>query len=194
MFATGAQAQVECSGNGPYEVPSDWTLKPSGVDPGDNFRLLFVTSTTRNASATGIATYNTFVQTRAKAGHSAITDSCGNQFKVVGSTSAVDARDNTSTTGAGQAIYWLTGAKVADNYADFYDGSWDSYAGRQEQTTRFSSTLRAVIRTAQNLPCHWATMETLRMGDWDLAKIPLVLAVVLELQAGPSTPCPPSSR
>ncbi len=131
-LATGAQAQVECSGGGPYEVPHDWTLKPSGVSSGDNFRLLFLTSATRNASATGIGTYNTFVQTRAKAGHSAITDSCGDQFKVVGSTSSVDARDNTSTTGTGEAIYWLNGAKVADNYADFYDRSWDSYASKNE--------------------------------------------------------------
>ena len=133
MFATGAQAQVECTGGGPYEVPSDWALKPSGVSAGDSFRLLFVTSTTRNANPTDITIYNTFVQNSAKAGHSAITDSCGNQFKVVGSTSAVDARDNTETTARpGVPIYWLNGAKVADGYGDFYDGSWDSYLGRNE--------------------------------------------------------------
>ena len=143
VFATGAQAQgaaVECTGDGPYEVPHDWALNPSGLSAGDSFRLLFLTSTRRNASATDIATYNTFVQTRAKAGHSAITDSCGNQFKVVGSTSAVDARDNTSTTGVGQAIYWLNGAKVADNYSDFYDGSWDSYARKTEAGTNYAGS------------------------------------------------------
>ncbi len=135
VFATGAQAQgaaVECSDDGPYEVPHDWALKPSGVDRGDSFRLLFVTSTGRVATATDIATYNTFVQTRAKAGHTDITDSCGDEFKVVGSTSTVDARDNTSTTGTSRPIYWLNGAKVADSYSDFYDGNWDSYAGKTE--------------------------------------------------------------
>ena len=137
MFATGTQAQ-ECTGGGPYEVPHDWALKPSGLSAGDNFRLLFVTSTRRDARASDIATYNTFVQTRAKAGHSAITDSCGNQFKVIGSTSAVNAKNNTATTGTGQAIYWLNGAKVADNYADFYDGSWDSIAGKTEAGTDFT--------------------------------------------------------
>ncbi len=137
MLATGAQAQVTCTGDGPHYVSSNWDLKPSSLSVGDSFRLLFVTSTARNASATDIATYNTFVQDRAKAGHSAISDSCGNQFKVLGSTSAVDARDNTSTTGAGQAIYWLNGAKVADNYAAFYDGSWDSYAGKTGAGTDF---------------------------------------------------------
>ena len=29
-------------------VPEDWALKPSGVNAGDSFRLIFITSTTRN--------------------------------------------------------------------------------------------------------------------------------------------------
>ena len=130
--AQTAPACTSANGDGSYTVPFDWALKPSGLAGNTKFRLLFVTSTVRNAGATNIATYNTFVQTRAKAGHSAISDSCGNLFKVVGSTSAVHARDNTSTTGTGEAIYWLNGAKVADNYGDFYDGSWDSIAAKRE--------------------------------------------------------------
>ena len=31
-------------------VPSDWALIPDGIEPGDSFRLLFVTSATRDAS------------------------------------------------------------------------------------------------------------------------------------------------
>ncbi len=130
-----AQTAVQCTSansDGSYSVPSDWALKPSGLNDGDKFRLLFITSTSRNARATDIATYNTFVQTRAKAGHSAITDSCGNLFKVVGSTAVVDARDNTGTTGTGVKIYWLNGAKLADDYADFYDGNWDETTQRIE--------------------------------------------------------------
>ncbi len=135
---TGAQAQVACStanADGSYNVPFDWALKPSGLTTaGTKFRLLFITSTVRDATATDIATYNTYVQTRAKAGHSAISDSCGNLFKVVGSTSAVDARVNTDTesTDTAALIYWLNGAKAADSYTDFYDGSWDSRATRAE--------------------------------------------------------------
>ena len=113
-------------------MPSDWALKPSGVADGGKFRLLFITSTTRDATATDIATYNTFVQTAAKAGHSAISDSCGNLFKVVGSTATVNARDNAGLTGTGFPMYWMAGAKVADDYADFLDGGWDSLARRNE--------------------------------------------------------------
>ena len=108
----------------PSEVPSSWSLKPTGLAVGDQFRLIFLSSTKRNATSTDIADYNTFVQERAAAGHAGI-QSYSTGFRVVGCTAAVDARDNTSTTGTGVPIYWLDGAKVADDYADFYDGSWD---------------------------------------------------------------------
>ena len=148
-----AQTAVECTTantDGTYTVPTDWALKPSGLAAGTKFRLLFITSTARTGVPTDIATYNTFVQTAAKAGHSAISDSCGNLFKVVGSTSAVDARDNTATTGTGEAIYWLNGNKLADNYGDFYDGSWDDYGKRDESGTAITSNLEVTTGSNQN--------------------------------------------
>ena len=110
-------------------VPVDWDLIPSGLYEGDSFRLLFLSSTKRDATATDIADYNTFIQTRAAAGHTAIQAYAG-EFLVVGSTGDTDARDNTGTTytavDKGAPIYWLNGTKVADNYEDFYDGSWSN--------------------------------------------------------------------
>ena len=107
--------------------PDDWELIPSGLGGGDKFRLLFLSSTSRNASSSNIADYNTFIQDRATAGHPDIaTYSAG--FRVVGCTAAVDARDNTGTNkntdGAGVPIYWVDGSRVADDNADFYDGAW----------------------------------------------------------------------
>ena len=118
-------------------VPSNWTLKPTAVAAGAKFRLLFLSSTKRNATATNIATYNTFIQTRAAAGHTDIRAySAG--FRVVGCTAAVDARDNTATTyttsDKGVPIYWLNGAKAADQYEDFYDGSWDDEANDKNES------------------------------------------------------------
>ena len=66
-------------------MPRAWPLKPSGVSPGGSFRLLFVTSTTRNAQSSNIADYNGFVQGRAAAGHAAIS-AFSSQFRVLGST------------------------------------------------------------------------------------------------------------
>ena len=50
-------------------VLNTWDLIPSGLSVGDSFRLLFLSSTTRNGSSSSIGTYNTFVQNRATAGH-----------------------------------------------------------------------------------------------------------------------------
>ena len=119
------------------EVPSNWSLKPTGLAAGSQFRLLFLSSTKRNSSSTDIATYNTFVQGLAAAGHADIrTYSAG--FRAVGCTAAVDARDNTkttyTTTDKGVPIYWLNGAKAADQYEDFYDGSWDDEANDKNES------------------------------------------------------------
>ena len=112
----------------PVEVTISWGLMPAGLSPGDQFRLLFTSSTSRNATSTDIEDYNRFVQNRAAAGHADIRAySAG--FRVVGCTDAVDARDNTGTrytsTNRGIPIYWVTGNKVADDYEDFYDSTWD---------------------------------------------------------------------
>ena len=112
-------------------VDNDWALIPSGLGPGESFRLLFITSTTRAANSASIGDYNSFVQDRADNGHSAI-DSFSGEFRALISTPSTDARDNTATTGTGVPIYWLSGAKVADDYSDFYNGDWDSNAAKSE--------------------------------------------------------------
>ena len=130
LAATGTTAAAEAP---PVTlVPSDWSLRPSGVDAGAQFRLLFITKTTRQAANRDIEAYNGFVQTTAAEGLAAIRPYAP-AFRVVGSTAAVDARDNTYTTGTGMRIYWLNGNKAADDYADFYDGTWD-----EEVTARLS--------------------------------------------------------
>ena len=117
-------------------VPPDWSLKPSGVGAGQQFRLIFLSSTKSAATSTSISTYNTFVQNRAADGHSNIKG-YSSGFTVVGCTADVDARDNTATrytnANKGVPIYWLNGNKVADNYEDFYDETWDEEANDKNQ-------------------------------------------------------------
>ena len=114
------------------EVPANWSLIPTGLGPGDSFRLMFIPSTGITAPGSSITTYDNHVQSAAAAGHTDI-QAYSSAFKMLGSTRATDARDHTGTTGVGVPIYWLNGAKVADNYADFYDGTWDEEAqGRRE--------------------------------------------------------------
>ena len=121
-------------------VPFDWPLKPPFVAPGQRFRLLFVTSRSRNAESSDIRTYNEFVQERAAAGHDAIRP-YARGFRAVASTHAVDARSNVRSWGSGAHIFWLgatasavlpdcegalacSDAYVASNYGGFYDGNW----------------------------------------------------------------------
>lgn len=125
------------------QVPDSWKLVPSGVDVGDSFRLLFVTSRTRNGTNADIATYNKFVQaTVSRKGHAAIRD-YSTHFTALASTAKAPAVANTATAWTRQApgvpIYWLGGDKVADDYADFYDGSWDSNAPTNETGTKLKN-------------------------------------------------------
>ena len=115
-------------------IPLDWSIKPAGIGPGERFRLIFLSSTKRNATSSDIETYNTFVQNQAAAGHANIQDHAS-RFRVVGCTEDIDARDNTgtNTNGPGVPIYWVGGNKVADSDTDFYDGSWDDEANDRNQ-------------------------------------------------------------
>ncbi len=111
-FAPGAAAQAPTpNSDGSYTVPWNWSLIPSGIDSGDSFRLLFVSSQENNATSSDIATYNGLIQVFA--GDSRVLRPWASAFRVLGSTPAVDARDNTSTTGAGVPIYWVAGRAAA---------------------------------------------------------------------------------
>ena len=108
-------------------VPNDWSLIPTGLAAGDKFRLLLLSSTKTGGESYDIVDYNSFIQSLAAAGHTDI-QAYSSGFRAVGCTADSDARDNTGTTGTGVPIYWLRGNKVADNNADFYDGSWGDEA------------------------------------------------------------------
>ena len=139
------------------EVPAEWGGIPKDgsndpiFGPGESFRLFFVTSGTSNAQSQHIADYNRHVQYWARNGWSPIRD-YADDFRVVGSTEAVDARDITFTrytnSDKGVPIYWVNGTKVADDYEDFYDGSWDNRnPGRQSNGDQKTFTVHDYVFT-----------------------------------------------
>ena len=90
-------------------VPGGWT--------GD-YRIIFTTSDTYNAVATGIATYNARVEAEAAATSGDTIDLSGiTGWKMIGSTVGMNARVNTDTVGSGGAndvpIYNVNGVRVA---------------------------------------------------------------------------------
>ena len=141
IFALGAFAVPASHAQTAQTVRSDSGLVPDiNIGIGDSFRLLFVTSDTSNANSSDIADYNTFVQEQAAAatGRGTPIATFSSEFRALISTAAVDARDNTATNHVKTSpdpdapIYWLNGAQVASNYADFYDSRWGSTTGRNQ--------------------------------------------------------------
>ena len=118
----------------PATVTSNWILTPDGVSGGQQFRLIFYSSTKRDAQSDDIEDYNTFVQARAAAGHAKIRQ-YSDGFTAVGCTEDADARDNTQTrytdSNTGVPIYWL-----ADSRSPTTTGTSTTGPGTRRPTTR----------------------------------------------------------
>ena len=116
-----------------------FVVVPTDLAVGDQYRLVFVTAGTRDATSTNINDYNTFVTNQATGGTPGIDTALDTAlngagfdlstitWKAIGSTSAVDARDNTGTNpsypwSTGVPIYLIDGNIVAYNNADLWDG------------------------------------------------------------------------
>ena len=169
--APPASAQVDTAAT-EVEVFENWSLKPPGFVDGGKFRLLIVTSTALNASTTVMDSYNGIIRDSVAAGHTDIRP-YSHLFNALGSTALVNAIDNTktthTTTDMGVPIYYLNGAKVADSYSDFYDGTWDSHDPTNELGT--SSSAMAVWTGSQSNgmkhanPLGNRTSTIVRMGN-----------------------------
>ena len=105
----------------------DWT---AGLAEDAEYRIVFLTSTTTQATSTDIGIYNAFVN--AAADLNSELDAIS--WTAMGSTADDNVRDNTGTTGAGTGIgiYLLNDTKIADDYADLWDGSIDAIFDRDE--------------------------------------------------------------
>ncbi len=100
--------------------------QPEGLEPGDQYRLIFTTSQKRDATSANIEDYNNFVQSVADS--SPEVASWGIDWKAIVSTPSVDAVANTLTdwrTADGLPIYRIDGELVAENNEDL----WNAEAG-----------------------------------------------------------------
>ena len=118
-----------------------WSLRPSGLEEDDEFRLIFISSQKRTAGPSSISTYNDWIQSQAGSGHTDIRTH-RNGFRAVVCTEDDDARENTAMDHTTVVpVYWLGGAKVADSYNDFYDGSWDNDTNAKDRTENGTNEL-----------------------------------------------------
>ena len=132
IYLQKTAVNIPFDSDGVGTVPQSWYYIPStDLKPGDSFRLLFVTSDKRDGRPTNIDDYNRFVQNAAA--RNTLLNNFSGRFRVLGSTQTVHAIDNSGTRGTGVPIYWLDGSRAARDYPDFYDGSWESRTGVDEQ-------------------------------------------------------------
>jgi len=92
---------------------------PAGLNPGDEFRFVFVTANARTAESSDIASYNTFVNDDAGG---ATYDGTTVLWKAIGSTATVNARDNVGGYGTHVPVYLVTGTRVANELTTEADG------------------------------------------------------------------------
>jgi hypothetical protein len=102
-------------------IPAADLVTPAGLNPGDSFRYIFLTTATRNATSGNIADYNTFVQNDAT-GYT--YDGQPITWKAVGSTTTVNARDNVGGFNTNVPVYLVTGTKIADDLTTNAGGLW----------------------------------------------------------------------
>jgi hypothetical protein len=108
---------------------------PSGLNPGDQYRLAFVSSTTRDATSTDIADYNAFVTTAANSVPELVA--LGTTWNAIASVQFVDARDNTGTNPeldpVGVPIYDLASQIIASSNLDLWDTTIQYSLSYQEE-------------------------------------------------------------
>ena len=114
-----------------------WSLKPSSLVIGDQFRLLFLSSTKRNAHVIG---HSGLQHVRPRPGrgrpcrHPNLQSTASPQWAAPGRLMpAITPAPSITSSDKGVPIYWLNGPKLADQYQDFYDGSWDAESNSQDR-------------------------------------------------------------
>ena len=147
------------------EVPAGWPLLPSGLNPGDSFRLLYATSQTTTAQSGDLADYDAFVRAEitgndlVNGGVAALADHAGH-FKAIAETVGTTARDHAQFSPddgdhPDVPVYWVGGTKVSDDNADFTDGDWDD-----EVNPRYADGTAATV----NASGYWTGSGTTGVG------------------------------
>ncbi len=116
--ASLALATILATGTLPAQSPT----QPVGLQPGEPYRILFVTDSTRDATSSDIADYDWFVTADANAAPELTT--LNTSWRAVASTTALDARVHTGMdAGSGVPIYRPDGIRIADDYDHLFSGA-----------------------------------------------------------------------
>jgi hypothetical protein len=94
----------------------------AALNDGDQYRVLFVTSTTRDATSSDISVYNSFVNDAAQAG--TVTGGLGLTWTAIASAPSINARQNTGVDNDVNPVTFFNadGDVVASSGSDLWDG------------------------------------------------------------------------
>jgi hypothetical protein len=101
-------------------------MTPTGLNTGDEFRIIFVTSDTRDGTSSNLADYDTFITDLATAAGLTYNGAPVTWF-ALGSTESVSANSRLPASTSSPGLYRVDGVKVADNTSDLWDGSIDNF-------------------------------------------------------------------
>jgi len=107
----------------PLEALAVAVVVPSGLNPGDQYQLAFVTTSRPSPGSSDIGDYNTFVQSVADAydlGVGSTLFGFDVSWNALASTPSVDAKDNVALSAP---LYRLDDIQIASGEADLFDGS-----------------------------------------------------------------------
>jgi hypothetical protein len=116
-FGVGAEARIKADIN---------ISTPAGLNPGDTFRIVFVTDGTTTPTSDNIVDYNTFVTNDAttESGGGVHYGSTALTWSAIASTSTISAYTNTNS-GTGASVWLANGPEVAatDTSAGLWSGT-----------------------------------------------------------------------
>lgn len=119
-------SSIAVSGQGVFPFDS---APPEGLTPGAGYRIAFITDSRISAVSKDIEEYNSFAQSEAL--ENSVLAGLPVDWRIIGSTGAVDARDNTQTNpevdGVGEPIFLVDGrTQVASSNPELWDGLLDN--------------------------------------------------------------------
>jgi hypothetical protein len=102
------------------------TYVPPGLSAGDTYHIAFVTSGTIDGLSPNIADYNAFAQSQAELSGAETENWAVDWFAIASTITASEpsAADNIPVSTS--PVYLLSGAKVADNETDLWNGTLDN--------------------------------------------------------------------
>ncbi len=104
------------------DLTAQVNLPPADLNPGEAYRVLFVTNGSRDATSANIADYDAFVSADASAVAELVA--LATTWRAIASTPGLNARTHTGTGGTGVPVYRPDGTRLADSY----DRLWGTYS------------------------------------------------------------------